>query len=51
MEGDIVEVIFDGKLREWFIMGINGGRQYGNAYVSKADALRDAKGMKLKVRR
>jgi hypothetical protein len=46
---DEVEIIFDGKLREWFIMDIVDEEQRGNAYVSKADALRDAKGMNLKV--
>jgi len=43
-----VEIIFDIKLREWFIMD-KENNQRGNAYVSKADALDDAKCMNFKV--
>jgi hypothetical protein len=46
---DEVEIIFDVKLREWFIIDKADGNQRGNAYVSKADAITDAKCMDLKV--
>jgi hypothetical protein len=46
---DEVEIIFDIKLREWFIIDKVTENQRGNAYVSKSDALDDAKCMKLKV--
>ena len=46
---DEVEIIFDVKLHEWFIIDRVDDSQRGNAYVSKTDALTDAKGMNLKV--
>lgn len=39
------EIIFDAKLNEWFIMDEEGD-QHGNAYCTKAEAMRDLKLLK-----
>jgi len=46
---DEVVIMFDVKLHEWFIIDNNDDSQRGNAYVSKAEATREAKIMNFKV--